>query len=352
MRRTPRACSGLVRLLERQGVEPTVAGRARAPAQRRHPPAARRPVPALHAPRAAPRRLVLDHLVLRRRPSSDTPRCQRRAARRSRRWLGERPRCAARGVRARAHAFTLPAAQARALRQCRDDRSRVRPRAVQPSCATSRTTTTATGSRPTRTATRTTCSSRPSPSSRTSGCACREISPHLVADARRQGGSLFRIYRDTRFARDKSPYKTQAGIYFRHERSKEAYSPGLYLHLEPRNVFAGGGIWHADTKTAHADPRRRSPRTPTAGRRRRPASSSAEGESLKRVPPAFDKDHVHADDLRRKDFAAIAALHAEGGDDRGLPRPLRDRVPLVHAVDDASSAAPSACRTSRRCPGR
>ena len=68
-----------------------------------------------------------------------------------------------------------------------------------------------------------------------------DISPHLVADARRQGGSLFRIYRDTRFAKDKSPYKTMAGIYFRHERSKEAYSPGLYLHLEPRNVFAGGG---------------------------------------------------------------------------------------------------------------
>ena len=89
-----------------------------------------------------------------------------------------------------------------------------------------------------------------------------QLSPHLVADARRQGGSLFRIYRDTRFARDKSPYKTQAGIYFRHERSKDAHSPGLYLHPE--------------------------------------------GESLKRVPPAFPKDHVHADDLRRKDFAAIA----------------------------------------------
>jgi uncharacterized protein (TIGR02453 family) len=136
------------------------------------------------------------------------------------------------------------------------------------------------------------------------GLRLRDITPHLVADARRQGGSLFRIYRDTRFSKDKSPYKTEAGIYFRHERSKEVYAPGLYLHLAPRNVFAGGGIWHADPKTAHAI------RTAIAGDADgwNEATSGIElmqGESLKRVPPAFDKDHPHAEDLKRKDFAAI-----------------------------------------------
>jgi uncharacterized protein (TIGR02453 family) len=131
-----------------------------------------------------------------------------------------------------------------------------------------------------------------------------DISPHLVADARRQGGSLFRIYRDTRFAKDKSPYKTIAGIYFRHERSKEAYSPGLYLHLEPRNVFAGAGIWHADTKTAHAI-RQQIVKDADGWSDARRGIELAQGESLKRVPPAFDKDHPHAEDLRRKDFAAI-----------------------------------------------
>jgi uncharacterized protein (TIGR02453 family) len=130
------------------------------------------------------------------------------------------------------------------------------------------------------------------------------ISPHFVADARRQGGSLFRIYRDTRFAKDKSPYKTQAGIYFRHERSKEEYAPGLYLHLEPGSVFAGGGIWHADPKTAHAI-RTAIAKDPDAWSEAKEGIELAVGESLKRVPPAFDKDHPHADDLRRKDFAAI-----------------------------------------------
>src|SRR5215207_454210 len=98
------------------------------------------------------------------------------------------------------------------------------------------------------------------------------ISPHLRADARRVGGSMFRIYRDTRFSKDKSPYKTMAGIYFRHERSKEVRAPGFYLHLAPREVFAGGGIWHPDTKTARSA--RRSRPTRRAGGPPHPASSS------------------------------------------------------------------------------
>src|SRR3954453_11070228 len=43
--------------------------------------------------------------------------------------------------------------------------------------------------------------------------------------------SLFRIYRDTRFAKDKTPYKTHVGIYFRHTRSADADTAGMYLHL-------------------------------------------------------------------------------------------------------------------------
>src|SRR3954470_21671845 len=46
-----------------------------------------------------------------------------------------------------------------------------------------------------------------------------EISPHFVADPRTTGGSLFRIYRDTRFSKDKTPYKTHCGVQFRHART-------------------------------------------------------------------------------------------------------------------------------------
>ena len=76
----------------------------------------------------------------------------------------------------------------------------------------------------------------------------KTLSPHFKADPRANGGSLFRIYRDTRFSKDKSPYKTFTGIQFRHDRGKDAHTPGFYLHLEPRQCFVGLGIWHPDGK--------------------------------------------------------------------------------------------------------
>src|SRR4029450_921750 len=91
-----------------------------------------------------------------------------------------------------------------------------------------------------------------------------KISPHFRADARPSGGSLFRIYRDTRFSKDKSPYKTNLGIHFRHERAKDAHAPGFYLHIGPDEGFAGAGMWHPDTQPANGgrggigeEPRRR-----------------------------------------------------------------------------------------------
>jgi uncharacterized protein (TIGR02453 family) len=132
----------------------------------------------------------------------------------------------------------------------------------------------------------------------------RTISPHLRADARRVGGSLFRIYRDTRFSKDKTPYKTTAGIYFRHERSKEAPAPGFYLHLAPGEVFAGGGIWHPDTKTANAI-REAIAADPDGWKAATAGVGLGQGNALKRVPPGFAKDHPLAEDLKRKDFAAI-----------------------------------------------
>ena len=65
-----------------------------------------------------------------------------------------------------------------------------------------------------------------------------KISPQFVANPSKVGGSLFRIHRDTRFARDKSPYKTHVGVQFRHERAKDVHAPGFYLHIQPDGVFA------------------------------------------------------------------------------------------------------------------
>ena len=139
-----------------------------------------------------------------------------------------------------------------------------------------------------------------------------KISPYFRADARPSGGSLFRIYRDTRFSKDKSPYKTNLGIHFRHERAKDVHAPGYYLHIGPDEVFAGGGIWHPASEAATGI-REAIVADPESWRRATRSGAFAKqlelgGDSLKRVPPWADAEHVFADDLKRKDFFGSARL--------------------------------------------
>ncbi|MGA9421515.1 MAG: TIGR02453 family protein, partial [Rhodanobacteraceae bacterium] len=75
------------------------------------------------------------------------------------------------------------------------------------------------------------------------------ISAHYRADPRTQGGSLFRIHRDTRFRKDKRPYKTWASARFFHERRREVAAPSFYLHIEPHGCFVGAGLWHPESPT-------------------------------------------------------------------------------------------------------
>lgn len=146
-----------------------------------------------------------------------------------------------------------------------------------------------------------------------------DFAPHLAristrfrADPRANGGSLFRIYRDTRFSKDKRPYKTHTGLHFRHEAAKNAYAPGFYLHLQPGGVFAGVGIWRPggdalrDIREAiHEDP----DAWLRASRDKRfRASFELSGDSLIRAPRGFGIDHPLIEDLRRKDFIGVAHL--------------------------------------------
>jgi uncharacterized protein (TIGR02453 family) len=137
----------------------------------------------------------------------------------------------------------------------------------------------------------------------------KKISPHLLADPRPVGGSMFRIHRDTRFARDKSPYKIMAAAQFRHRKGKDVHAPGLYLHLEPGRIFAGAGLWHPEAKVA-ARVRAAIAGEPAAWKRALSGKAfrercTLEGERLKRPPRGFDPDHPLIDDLKRKDFIAL-----------------------------------------------
>lgn len=137
-----------------------------------------------------------------------------------------------------------------------------------------------------------------------------KISRHFTASPKRMGGSLMRIYRDTRFARDKSPYKTNVGIQFRHDRGRDVHAPGFYVHLEPGACFLGTGIWRPDPR-ALAAIRMEIVDRPKAWQKARDGKRFKRhfelgGDSLARPPRGFPTDAPHMIDLRRKDFIAAS----------------------------------------------
>jgi uncharacterized protein (TIGR02453 family) len=166
----------------------------------------------------------------------------------------------------------------------------------------------------------------------------REISAHFVADPRPVGGSLFRIHRDTRFSRDKSPYKTQTGIQFRHELGRDVHAPGFYVHLAPDEVFVGAGIWHPDAATLAAIRSAIDEQPERWGEAR--AHLTLAGESLRRAPSGYDPRHPLIEDLRRKDFIAVCMLDERAATSPGFLETVAGLCaasgPLVSFLCDAT----------------
>ena len=136
-----------------------------------------------------------------------------------------------------------------------------------------------------------------------------ELAPHFVADARTTRGSLFRIYRDTRFAADKTPYKTHLGMQFTHASGDDAHAPCYYLHIEPDGCFAAAGVWLPDSR-ALTRIRTAIATQPEQWRKAR-RGLELEGESLSRPPRGFDPKHPCIEDIKLKSFTASVALSNE-----------------------------------------
>jgi uncharacterized protein (TIGR02453 family) len=178
----------------------------------------------------------------------------------------------------------------------------------------------------------------------------RKISPQFLADSRTVGGSLMRPYRDVRFSKDKTPYKTNVGIQFRHAGGKDVHAPGFYLHIEPGSCFAGAGMWHPEAKVAREirqaindDPA--GWKKATRGKAFTDAWSMEqdEDEYLKRVPKEFDEDHPYPNDLRLKSFIAGAKLNQKqvtsDGFDTELGRLFKKSSGLAEFLCDAIGVA-------------
>jgi len=165
-----------------------------------------------------------------------------------------------------------------------------------------------------------------------------KLSPHFRAIPKKVGGSLMRVYRDTRFANDKTPFKTNVGIQFRHESGADVHAPGFYLHIEPGDCFLGAGIWHPEPPIlngirAFIADNPNAWKEATRNRAFQRAGWALVGDSLSRPPRGYAPDHELIEDLKRKDFIACVNF-----DDRRITAPdflkfvvrtYRDAVPLM-----------------------
>lgn len=139
-----------------------------------------------------------------------------------------------------------------------------------------------------------------------------KISPHFLATPKKVGGSLMRPYRDVRFSKDKTPYKTNVGIQFRHEAGKDVHAPGFYFHIDTEQVFLGAGMWHPASDALGAI-RKAIDEDPKGWKRAKSGKAFRDhyelaGESLIRPPRGYDAEHPHIEDLKRKDYIGVCNL--------------------------------------------
>ncbi len=138
------------------------------------------------------------------------------------------------------------------------------------------------------------------------------LSPRFRAIPKKVGGSLMRVYRDIRYSKDKTPYKINIGINFRHEAAKDVHAPGYFVHISNSQCFIGLGIWRPESQTLKQirECLDHNPRAWLAAKNEKSFSDTYRlgGNSLITQPRGYDKDHPLIEDLRRKDFIAICDL--------------------------------------------
>jgi uncharacterized protein (TIGR02453 family) len=141
----------------------------------------------------------------------------------------------------------------------------------------------------------------------------KEFAPEMLADTK---SSIRRIYRDTRFSHDKTPYKTHVAAIFPRQGFGKHEGARLYLHISATDIYIGGGVYMPVPEDLTAI------RTHIAGNNRaftsiveassfRRIFGGLSGDQLLRVPRGFSADHPAADYLRYKQYLAGRTLTAE-----------------------------------------
>jgi uncharacterized protein (TIGR02453 family) len=128
--------------------------------------------------------------------------------------------------------------------------------------------------------------------------------PEVARTSKKLEGGAMRIYRDIRFSKDKSPYRTNLGIHF--ASAKDWEGPGYYLHVSPGDSFFAAGMWRPEPPLAKKirDAIAKKPSEWT----RVTKGLTLEEDRLARPPRGFPADHELVDELRRTSFCAVEKL--------------------------------------------
>jgi uncharacterized protein (TIGR02453 family) len=160
--------------------------------------------------------------------------------------------------------------------------------------------------------------------------------------------AIYRIYRDTRFSKDKTPYKTHLAANFRWRQSGRHEGAGYYFAISHKEVAIGGGIYMPAPESllalrnhvaAHYDELRKVAQSRTVRR----LLGEVHGEQLTRVPKGFAADHPAADWLRFKQYFLYVQLEPEVATTPKLLREIVDRframTPFVAFLNRALAPA-------------
>jgi uncharacterized protein (TIGR02453 family) len=166
------------------------------------------------------------------------------------------------------------------------------------------------------------------------------FAPDLVANPRT---SIYRPYRDTRFAADKAPLKTNVAAVFPHRLLPKHEGAGFYLEVAPHHVWYGGGMYMPSSSHLHqvrehiAAHHRRLARIVGAPAFRR-TFGALEGAKLQRAPRGFPVDHPALEFLKYRQFLAACERPAEFATTPGFYRTLlaawKTLAPLVHFLNE------------------
>jgi uncharacterized protein (TIGR02453 family) len=139
-----------------------------------------------------------------------------------------------------------------------------------------------------------------------------KFAPDYVTEPK---NAIFRIYRDTRFSADKTPYKTHVAASFSRRGSERSGTGGFYFSVSQEAIEVAAGLWHPDRDVTlivrnHIAETHEELRRILGNKKARKLAGDLKGDTLTRSPKGFDPAHPAAEFIKMKDWVLDVSLEA------------------------------------------